>query len=77
MKAADIHLPSHPDDERREMALPKAHMKAHYKEPFWARCLVCGNTVMVNFPLCCPKCKKETLVTIAQLKMMPIEEMAP
>ncbi|WP_418855733.1 cysteine-rich KTR domain-containing protein [Ruthenibacterium lactatiformans] len=32
---------------------------------------------MVNFPLCCPKCKKETLVTIAQLKMMPTEEMAP
>ncbi len=86
MKAADIHLPSHPDDERREMALPKAHMKAHCKESFWARCLVCGNktrtkvradTAMVNFPLYCSKCKKETLVTIAQLKMMPIEEMAP
>ena len=56
------------------------------KESFWVRCPICGNktrtkvradTAMVNFPLFCPKCKKETLVTIVQLKMMKIEEAAP
>lgn len=56
------------------------------KKSFWVRCPICGNktrtkvradTAMVNFSLFCPKCKKETLVTIVQLKMMKIEEAAP
>ena len=37
----------------------------------WLRCPICGNktrnriredTILVNFPLYCPKCKQETLI---------------
>ena len=31
---------------------------------------VYGDTVLLNFPLFCPKCKKETRVNIVKLKMM-------
>ena len=39
----------------------------------WIRCPVCGNktrdkmrenTVLENFPLFCPKCKRETLISV-------------
>lgn len=39
----------------------------------WVRCPICGNktrvkirkdTVLVNFPLYCPKCKHESLVDV-------------
>ncbi|MDE7245045.1 MAG: cysteine-rich KTR domain-containing protein [Oscillospiraceae bacterium] len=45
----------------------------------WICCPVCGNrtrtkvyadTVLVKFPLYCPKCKKEFRVTVVQLKMV-------
>lgn len=45
----------------------------------WVRCPNCGGktrtkvyefTVLVKFPLFCPKCKRETLVDIVQLKMI-------
>ena len=29
------------------------------------------NTVLVKFPLYCPKCKKETNIDVVQLKMVP------
>ena len=44
----------------------------------WIHCPICGNktrtkiyqnTVMFNFPLFCPKCKKETSIDVMQLKM--------
>lgn len=44
----------------------------------WIRCPICAAktrtkvypyTVLVNFPLYCPKCKKEILINVAQLKM--------
>ena len=44
----------------------------------WIRCPSCDNktrtkvyadTVMFNFPLYCPKCKKETKIDVLQLKM--------
>ena len=46
-------------------------------------CPVCGSrtrtkvyfdTVLVRFPLYCPKCKKEIRVTVAQLKMVLSDE---
>ena len=44
---------------------------------YWVICPKCGgktktrirqDTVLLNFPLHCPKCKKETLVNIVKLK---------
>ncbi len=52
-------------------------------EQLWVRCPCCGSktrvkvyseTVLLNFPLYCPKCKRETKVNIAKLKMVPIKE---
>lgn len=49
-------------------------------DSFWVRCPICNgktrikvnpNTVLVRFPLYCPKCKKETIIDIVQLKMVP------
>lgn len=49
------------------------------KEYVWVSCPLCGrkthtkvyqDTVLVRFPLYCPKCKKETLIDIAKLKMV-------
>jgi len=51
----------------------------------WLLCPVCGNktrdrvredTVLENFPLFCPKCKKETLVNVKQMNMTVIKEPA-
>ena len=44
----------------------------------WLKCPVCENktrvkirqdTVLVNFPLYCPKCKKETIISASQLNV--------
>ena len=44
----------------------------------WIHCPICNgktrtkiyeDTVLLKFPLYCPKCKKETLVDVVQLKM--------
>ncbi len=49
----------------------------------WILCPVCGNkthdrmrddTVLQNFPLYCPKCKKETLITVQNQKIVVITE---
>ena len=49
----------------------------------WILCPVCGsktrlkireNTVLENFPLFCPKCKKETLISVKQQNMSVIKE---
>lgn len=48
-------------------------------DSFWVRCPICNgktrikvsiDTVLVRFPLYCPKCKKETIIDIVQLKMV-------
>ena len=53
-------------------------MDKERKESRWIHCPVCGSktrtkvyedTVMFKFPLYCPKCKKETLIDVMQLKM--------
>jgi len=47
-------------------------------DSLWVPCPICGcktrtkvneDTVMINFPLFCPKCKKETLINVVKLKM--------
>lgn len=53
------------------------------KSEKWILCPVCGSkthnkvrddTVLLNFPLYCPKCKQETLVAIQQQKITVIKE---
>ena len=49
----------------------------------WILCPVCGNktrlkmrtdTILINFPLYCPKCKQEMLINVQQLNMSIIKE---
>lgn len=49
----------------------------------WICCPICGSktrtkvyadTVLVKFPLYCPKCRKEIRVTVVQLKMILSDE---
>lgn len=53
------------------------------KESLWIKCPVCGNktririrddTVLLNFPLFCPKCKQEELINAKQLNIFVINE---
>lgn len=48
----------------------------------WILCPICGNktrdriredTVLENFPLFCPKCKHETLISVKQMNMTVIK----
>ena len=52
-------------------------------EALWIKCPVCkaktrtkvyADTVLLNFPLFCPKCKKENKVNVIQLKMVVSKE---
>lgn len=49
----------------------------------WIKCPVCGNktrdkiredTIIKNFPLFCPKCKKESLIDVENLTVKIIEK---
>lgn len=49
----------------------------------WIYCPVCDNktrdriredTILVNFPLYCPKCKQETLIEVRNLEITVIKE---
>ena len=49
----------------------------------WVRCPVCGSktrnmiredTVLINYPLYCPKCKQETLIEAKNLQITVITE---
>jgi Zn-finger nucleic acid-binding protein len=49
----------------------------------WLLCPICSNktrikirqdTELKNFPLYCPKCKQEVLITVAHLKITVIKE---
>ena len=53
--------------------------KRRKADTFWIRCPICQGktrtkvqeeTVLINFPLYCPKCSKEVLVNVVQLKMI-------
>lgn len=48
----------------------------------WVRCPICSNktcdriredTVLINYPLYCPKCKQETLIEAKNLKITVIK----
>lgn len=52
-------------------------------DALWVRCPICGNktrtkvyenTVLLKFPLYCPKCRKEIRVDVVQLKMVLSDE---
>ena len=54
-------------------------MNTNLYSTMWIHCPICGsktrtkvkeNTVLLNFPLFCPKCKRETIVDIVKLKMV-------
>lgn len=58
-------------------------MKYMHKESIWVRCPFCDNktrikvfddTVLINFPLFCPWCKKETIINVVKLKMVISKE---
>ncbi|MBS6500165.1 MAG: cysteine-rich KTR domain-containing protein [Clostridium sp.] len=49
----------------------------------WILCPICGNktrvkirdnTVLENFPLFCPKCKKETIINVKEMSISVIKE---
>jgi len=53
-------------------------MCENQKDSRWIRCPVCdsktrtkvyADTALFNFPLFCPRCKKETVIDVMQLKM--------
>ncbi|MDE6149640.1 MAG: cysteine-rich KTR domain-containing protein [Ruminococcus sp.] len=55
--------------------------RAYEKTKWIRRCPVCGNktrdrigedTIMVNYPLYCPKCKQETLINVQEMNMSVI-----
>ncbi len=52
------------------------------EDSFWIFCPVCGGktrtkvckeTVLVKFPLYCPKCRTEILIDVVQLKIVASE----
>ena len=52
------------------------------EDSLWIYCPVCGGktrtkvckeTVLVKFPLYCPKCKKETIINAQDMKVMLAE----
>ena len=49
----------------------------------WVNCPICSgktrtkvyeDTILVNFPLYCPKCKKEIRINVVKLKMVVSDE---
>ena len=57
--------------------------KLDVRKTLWVRCPYCDgktrikvyeDTVMLNFPLFCRKCQKETVVNIVKLKMVISDE---
>lgn len=53
------------------------------KDSLWIRCPFCQgktrtkvyeDTILLNFPLYCPKCKKESRVNVVKLKMVLSDE---
>ena len=59
-------------------------MEKTTKDSLWIRCPTCNNktrtkvyedTVLLNFPLFCPKCKREYVINVVQLKMQVSNEL--
>lgn len=60
----------------------ESRMDEIIEDSLWIYCPVCGGktrtrvckeTVLVKFPLYCPKCKKEVLIDVIQLKIVASE----
>ena len=77
--------PIEPDVQRRAgIAATRGEMMTiKDNDSHWVPCPICGNrsrtkvyadTVLINFPLYCPKCKKETKIDVVQLKMVKSKE---
>ena len=58
-------------------------MRKTNQDSLWIRCPTCKSktrtkvyedTVLLNFPLFCPKCKKEYVINVVQLKMQVSNE---
>lgn len=58
-------------------------MEGRKKDGVWLPCPTCGSrtktkiyedTVLVKFPLYCPKCKKETRIDVVLMKMVLSKE---
>ena len=58
-------------------------MNTNRTDSLWIHCPICGgktrtkvyaDTVLVKFPIYCPKCKREIKVNVVQLKMIVTEE---
>ena len=58
-------------------------MRKTNQDSLWIRCPTCNSktrtkvyedTVLLNFPLFCPKCKKEYVISVVQLKMQVSNE---
>jgi len=58
-------------------------MDEQIKPSLWIKCPHCDgktrvkvykDTTLINFPLYCPKCKKETRIDVVQLKMVVSKE---
>lgn len=54
------------------------------KKTEWILCPLCGNktrnrvredTVLINYPLYCPKCRQETLIEAKNLQVIVIKEL--
>lgn len=54
-------------------------MSNENRTPHWIPCPACNkktdvkiyeDTVLLKFPLCCPKCGKETLIDVVKLRMV-------
>mgnify|MGYP003291499769 FL=1 len=54
-------------------------MNNENRTPHWIPCPACNektdvkiyeDTVLVKFPLCCPKCGRETLIDVVKLRLV-------
>ena len=69
-----------PDDTTQSKSNAGGYLVCENRENSrWIRCPVCGgktrtriftDTVLINFPLYCPKCRKEINIDVVQLKMV-------
>ena len=68
-----------PDEIRRAIPTQEINMDKESVESRWIHCPVCNGktrtkvyaeTVLVKFPLFCPKCKSECLIDVVKLKMV-------
>ena len=57
-------------------------MNNENRTPHWLHCPICKeqldvkvyeDTIILNFPLYCPKCEIHTLINVVQLKMVKCE----